>query len=91
MSKTKNLKVIAMILLTTTLLVLASSASISNVKAATTENLVLYTTLGMSSSGCKRHSPDTRVGNSKRHHQRRHIYVHSDSLFWLQIHRLGIR
>ncbi len=46
MSKTKNFKVIAMILLTTTLLVLASSASISNVKAATTQTLVLYTTLG---------------------------------------------
>ena len=49
MSKTKNLKVIAMILLTTTLLILAASASIPNVKAATTQTLVLYTTLGMSS------------------------------------------
>jgi hypothetical protein len=47
--KTKNLKVLAMILLTTTLLILASGASISTVKAATTQNVVLYTTLGASS------------------------------------------
>lgn len=47
--KTKKLKVLAMILLTSALLILASSASISNVKAATTQTLVLYTTLGMSS------------------------------------------
>jgi hypothetical protein len=47
--KTKNLKVLAMILLTSTLLILASSASISTVKAATTTTLFLYTTLGLSS------------------------------------------
>jgi hypothetical protein len=49
MSKRKNIKVFAMILLTSTLLILASSASISTVKAATTTALFLYTTLGTSS------------------------------------------
>jgi len=43
---TKKAKVLAMILLTSTLLILAVSANVPNVKAATT-NLVLYTTLGM--------------------------------------------
>jgi hypothetical protein len=46
---TKKLKVLAMILLTTTLLILASSANIQTAKAASTESLVLYTTLGTSS------------------------------------------
>jgi hypothetical protein len=44
---TKNFKVLAMILLTSTLLIVAASASIPNAKAATTTNLILYTTLGM--------------------------------------------
>jgi hypothetical protein len=49
---TKKLKVIAMILLTSTLLILAASAvSIPNVKAATTTTLVVYTTLGGASTG----------------------------------------
>ena len=40
MSKQKNLKVIAMILLTTTLLILAASAAnVPNVKAATTTDI----------------------------------------------------
>lgn len=49
---TKKLKVIAMILLTSTLLILAASAvNVSTVKAATTETLIVYTTLGGASSG----------------------------------------
>ncbi len=48
--KTKKLKVFAMILLTSTLLILASSASVSTVKAATTSSVFLYTTLGAPSS-----------------------------------------
>ncbi|MGA2682653.1 MAG: hypothetical protein ABSF44_12730 [Candidatus Bathyarchaeia archaeon] len=44
--KTKNLKVFTMILLISALLILASSASLSNVKAATTTALFNYTTLG---------------------------------------------
>lgn len=48
--KTKNLKALATILLTLTLLILAASAiSVPSVKAATTTNLVLYQTLGLSS------------------------------------------
>jgi len=46
--KTKKLKVLALILLTATLLIPALSA-ISTVKAATTTTLALYTTLGLSS------------------------------------------
>ena len=49
---TKKLKVIAMILLTSTLLILAASAvSVPTVKAQATENLIVYTTLGGASSG----------------------------------------
>lgn len=47
--KPKNLKVLAMIILTSALLILASSASVSTVKGATTTTLFLYTTLGSSS------------------------------------------
>lgn len=47
--KTKKLKVLAMIILTSALLILASSASISTVKAQSTTTLFLYTTLGSSS------------------------------------------
>ena len=50
--KTKNLKVLTMILLTSTLLILAASAtSVPSVKAATNQTLVVYTTLGGASSG----------------------------------------
>ena len=45
----KNLKVLAMILLTSTLLILTAGASVPNVKAQTTTTLFLYTTLGSSS------------------------------------------
>lgn len=48
---TKKLKVLAMIILTSTLLILASAASFPSVKAATTSSLVVYTTLGGASSG----------------------------------------
>jgi len=49
--KTKKLKVLAMILLTSTLLILAASTSISTVKAQSTVTLVVYTTLGGASTG----------------------------------------
>jgi len=49
---TKNFKVLAFILLTSTLLILAaSSVSIPNVKAATTTTLDVYTTLGGATTG----------------------------------------
>ena len=47
--KTKKLKVLAMILLTSTLLILTAAVSIPSVKATTTTTLFLYTTLGTSS------------------------------------------
>ena len=47
--KTKKLKILALILLTSTLLILTSGVSIPSAKAATTTTLFLYTTLGTSS------------------------------------------
>jgi hypothetical protein len=47
--KTKKLRVLAMILLTSTLLILTAGVSIPSAKAATTTTLFLYTTLGTSS------------------------------------------
>ena len=51
-TSTKNFKVLALILLTSTLLILAASAvSIPNVKAATTTSLTVYNTLGGATTG----------------------------------------
>ncbi|HMK94134.1 MAG TPA: hypothetical protein VK536_01915 [Candidatus Limnocylindrales bacterium] len=47
--KTKKLKVLAVILLTSTILLLTAGVSIPSVKATTTTTLFLYTTLGLSS------------------------------------------
>ncbi len=47
--KTKKLKVLAMILLTSTILILAASANVPPAKAETTSAMFLYTTLGTSS------------------------------------------
>jgi len=50
MSRKKNIKVFAMILLTSTLLILAlSAANVLSAKAQTTETLVIYPTLGLGS------------------------------------------
>ena len=47
--KTKKLKILALILLTSTLLILTAGVSIPSAKAQTTTTLFLYTTLGTSS------------------------------------------
>jgi len=51
-NSTKNIKVLTLILLTSTLLILTASAvSIPNVKAATTVTLIVYNSLGGASTG----------------------------------------
>ena len=68
MLKPKKLKVLAMILLTSTLLILTSAVSIPSVKAATTTTLVVYNTLGGASTGAVKANGtamvQTSAGNS---------------------------
>ena len=68
MLKQKKLKVLAMILLTSTLLILTSAVSIPSVKAATTTTLVVYNTLGGASTGAVKANGtamvQTSAGNS---------------------------
>ena len=68
-NSTKNFKVLALILLTSTLLIIAAgAANIPNAKAATTETLIVYETLGGASSGAVKANGtamvQTSAGNS---------------------------